>query len=371
MINILYVIDSLKQRSGITSVVKNYLLNMHDDNIHVDLMTCNDSEQQIINIFLDNGNKVHYMPFLKMDNIYSYCCFWSNFFQHNKYDIVHSHFNQIDYIIFKIASQYGVKEFISHSHNTRMSDDLWKAARNFIMCYPARHVATRWGACSEAAGKALFGKDFLKSNKKLLIHNAIDVNKFKYDDVIRNKIRKKLGVSGKFVMGNIGRFKYQKNKMFLLEVLAKVREYNKNVILLNLGDGEERKPFEKKMNDMGLRDCVILTGTVNNPEEYLQAMDVFVLPSIYEGLPVVGIEAQTSGLPCVFSENITNEINLLDSNEVVSLKAPLEEWSRAILKYENFPREDKSCEIQKRGYDIRKEADKLALYYHEIIGDTL
>lgn len=371
MVRVLYVIDSLRQRSGITSVVRNYLLNMQFDDVKIDLIADRNSEKHLVEIFNKYGCDVYYMPFLQVDNIYSYIKFWQKFFEEHKYDIVHSHFNQIDYIVFKLAAQYGTKEFISHSHNTRLSDVWWKSIRNFLMCYPARHIATRWGACSALAGIALYGKEFLDSNKKLLIHNAINTRKFKYDPHTRRQMRKKMGVSGKYVIGSIGRFKSQKNKQFLLTILSAVRKYDLDAILLNIGEGEEKIIFEQKMKEMKLENYVVLPGTVNNPEDYLQAMDIFVLPSIYEGLPVVGIEAQASGLPCIFSDTITNEVDLLDSNEFVSLNESPEHWGDVILKYRNFERVDKSDDIKAFGYDIQEEAIKLAQYYCDLIKDKV
>lgn len=371
MVNILYVVDSLKQRYGVTAVVKNYLLNMHSENVHIELIVCRDSEQELVDLFMKNGYKVHYMPFLKLQAIGEYICFWKCFFQNNKYDIVHSHFNQIDYIVFKIAMKCGVKECISHSHNTRLSVVWWKAVRNFFMCYPARSVSTKWAACSDLAGKAFYGNSFISSSKRLLIHNAVDTDKFRFNHEVREQLREKLGLHGKYVIGNIGSFKRQKNKLFLLDIMRAVLGHEEKVCLLNLGDGEERFIFEEKMKNMGLGEYVILTGTVNNPEDYLQAMDVFVLPSLYEGLPVVGIEAQTAGLPCIFSDAITQEVDLLDNNEFLSLKADAEQWSAAILKYRDFMRLDRSNDIKDIGYDIQEEAGRLAQYYCDIIKERI
>lgn len=367
MVNVLYVVDSLKQRYGVTAVVKNYLLNMHNKDVHIELIVCRDSEQELVDLFVENGYKVHYMPFLKLQYIGGYIRFWKGFFQNHKYDIVHSHFNQVDYIVFKIAMKYGVKECISHSHNTRLSVVWWKAVRNFFMCYPARSVSTKWAACSNLAGKAFYGNGFIGSAKRLLIHNAVDTDKFRFNPVVRQQLREKLGLHGKYVIGNIGSFKRQKNKLFLLDIMRVVIEYEEKVCLLNLGDGEERSAFEEKMKDIGVDKYVVLTGTVNNPEDYLQAMDVFLLPSLYEGLPVVGVEAQTAGLPCIFSDAITKEVDLLDNNEFISLKADAKQWSDAILKYRDFMRVDRSNDIKEIGYDIQEEAERLAQYYCDIV----
>jgi glycosyltransferase EpsF len=367
MVRVLYVVDSLKQRFGVTAVVKNYLMNMQNDYVNIDLIVCQDSEQNLVDLFRKNGHQVYYMPSLSLKNISKYVDFWDAFFQEHKYDIVHSHFNQIDYIVFKLAKKYGVKECISHSHNTRLSVVWWKAIRNYFMCYPARRVATKWAACSNLAGEAFYGKKFINNPKSFLIHNAVDTEKFHYDSKKRDCIRRKLGLQEKFIIGNIGSFKRQKNKMFLLDILDNLIKKDSNLCLLNIGDGEERLAFEQKMRDMKLDKFVVMTGTVNNPNEYLQAMDVFVLPSLYEGLPVVGIEAQTAGLPCVFSDNITKEVDLLENNEFLSLKASLDKWSDAILKYKNIIRVDRSNDIKGLGYDIKNEAEALERYYRKIM----
>lgn len=368
MINVLYIVDRLGQRSGITSVVMNYLLNIKYSDIHIDIVVGDESEDKYIEKLKENGNKIYVMPKVTMYKLLSNIKWWMIFFrEHREYSVVHSHFSQIDAYVFMIAKFYGVKKCISHSHSAALSDTKFKIVRNYILCYPIRILADYWGACSELAGVALYGSKYTNSLRKFVLHNAINSSKFVFDAVKRKEIREQYNIDKKFVIGNIGRFYPQKNKIFLLKILKEMIKIEPNVCLLNIGDGIEEKEFIDIMYKNNLQDYVIMTGLVSNPQDYMQAMDVFVLPSLYEGLPVVGIEAQASGLPCIFSDTITREVDLLGSNEFISLKHSPKYWSNRILQYRYLKRDDCSEKIKELGYDINFEAQKLADYYISLI----
>lgn len=369
MVRVLYVIDRLHRGFGVTTVVLNYLLHMDRSDIQIDVIALSTSDSDVVKELVASGIKVHFMPALSLSKIRSYYKFWYNFFRGNKYDIIHSHFNQIDYIVFSVGKHYGIKEFISHSHNTKLSEIKWKAIRNFVMCYPARKLATRWAACSDVAGVALFGKEFLKSEKSIRINNAVDCRLFRYDVDTRSRMRNRYGLSDKIkVLACIGTFKIQKNQAYLLPVLKKLLSNDDNYCLIFVGGGNMLDEVKKKVNDMELSQHVIFTGVVSNVKDYYQMADVLLMPSLYEGLPMVGIEAQVSGLPCIFSDSITKEVNInVNRNMYISLNAPISKWIEVIEFLANASHRKTSECIRLRGYDIDYEAKKLKCKYVKML----
>ncbi len=369
---VLMIAHKLLQKSGITAVLRNYLLNMKNPNVQVDLAVVEGSDTHIIKEFIDNGNKVFFMPDLSIRKMKKFAGFWDKFFKENKYDVVHSHFFQIDYFVFKAAKKNGVNICISHSHNTKFSENKIKSLRNIIMFAPAKKYIDYWAGCSIAAGKAYYGNRFGGDDRSIVVHNAIDTYKYKFNREIRDALRKKLNIEGKLVIGNVGKFNQQKNKLFLLDILKKLLEIGVNAHLLNVGDGELRDEFVDKMKKNAVEDYVTLTGVVEDTENYLQAMDIFVMPSLYEGLPVVGVEAQANGLPCVFSNLITDEVNLNpNNNRFLALDDGVDEWVREIESLYNCDadRGNGRHVVERAGYDIKHEAKKLEKLYLSFKGE--
>ena len=365
MVRVLYIVDRLHRGFGVTTVVLNYLLHMDRSDIQIDVIALPTSDSDVVEELVDLGIKVHFMPALSLLKIRSLYQFWHDFFQSNKYDIIHSHFNQIDYVVFSVGKHYGVKEFISHSHNTKLSEVKWKAIRNFIMCYPARKLATRWAACSDIAGVALFGKEFLQSEKSIRINNAVDCRLFGYDADTRSSMRKQYDLSDKIkVLACIGTFKVQKNQAYLLPILKELLSDDDNYRLIFVGGGNMLDDVKKKVDDMELSQYVIFTGVVSNVKDYYQMADVLLMPSLYEGLPMVGIEAQVSGLPCIFSDSITREVNLnVDNNKYIGLNKDVSDWLQGIKQCSQYKRFDSTTIVSKKGYDISVECVKLKNIY--------
>ena len=365
MVKILYVVDKMHRGSGVTTVVLNYLLHMDRSNIEIDVIALSTSDGDIVEELHAAGINVYFMPSLSLLRVRRYWQFWHNYFKNHRYDIIHSHFNQIDYVVFSIGKQYGAKEFISHSHNTKLSEVKWKSVRNFIMCYPARKLATRWAACSDVAGVALFGKVFLQSQKSLRINNAVDCRLFQYDATIRKNMRRQYGIVDQDrVLVCIGTFKIQKNQSHLLRILKELTDCDEKYRLVFVGGGRLQNDVQRKAIDMGVSQYVIFTGVVSNVKDYYQMADVLLMPSLYEGLPMVGIEAQVSGLPCIFSDSITKEVNLnVNSNMYISLKAPTREWIEGIKLLSASSCRKSSEYIKSSGYDIDFEAERLKREY--------
>ncbi|MEI3401933.1 MAG: glycosyltransferase [Clostridia bacterium] len=220
---VLQISDSLKQRFGITSFLMNYNENIDLNKVIFDYLIL-DSEEEIENkIKMLHGN-IYFMPKLSLKNIFEFKRELNSFFKLHQYDIVHSHFYQIDCICSKIAKNYGIKHYISHSHNTKYSDYRFRAVRNYIMALPIRYLSTDFCACSKNAGRMLFGSRILNENKLTIVPNAISYDKYYYNEKVRNKLRLRYNIDSKIVLGNIGSLKPQKNQLFLLKVIAEIKK---------------------------------------------------------------------------------------------------------------------------------------------------
>ena len=254
---------------------------------------------------------------------------------------------------------------IIHSHN---SDDEIKISFfrkiliniNKILMH---FSVTDYWACSEIAGKWMF-----KNRNFRVIHNAINVSDFVYNESIRQKVRTKLGLlKNEFVIGHVGRFSYQKNHDFLIDVFNEVHRRLPEAVLILIGDAVEDELYlnkaKQKVKELNLVENVRFLGIRNDVPDLMQAMDCFILPSRFEGLPLVGIEAQTSGLWCYFSDVITNEIRITDLTNFISLNNSPEIWAKKIIKNKNYKRRDASKEIIKAGYDINIEIKKMQKFY--------
>ena len=232
--------------------------------------------------------------------------------------------------------------------------------RPFATLFPT-HLA----ANSKFSAQWIYG--LKKAENCKIIYNAIDLKKFHFDPVVREETRKKYHWEDKFVIGHIGRYDYQKNHEYLIDIFEEVHERDDNAILVLIGYGKLKKDIFKKIDKLGLRDYVVDLGGREDIAQFYNAMDCFVLPSFYEGLPVVGIEAQATGLPCVLSSEITKETQVTDLVNFVSLKRSPEEWAKIILKWKNYQRKDVSEEITQKGYNIEEEARVLQDYYYDCI----
>lgn len=267
-----------------------------------------------------------------------------------------------------VAKFFGIPIRIMHSHSSQLEKKP-DIVRKFV-CIMNRHLlmwsATDYFACSALAGKWMFGE---KSQFKV-IANSIDTSVFKYHSERRERTRRALGIHYEFVMGHVGRFACAKNQSFLIDIFDKYHKKNKNSILLLVGGGSDTtgsyiNDIKHKVVKYHLDDCVKFLGPRNDVPDLMQAMDCFILPSLFEGLPMVGIEAQTAGLPCWFSDVITKEVAVTNLAHYISLNKSPAEWADEIHSDAQVPRKDMSDEIKKSGYDINESIKFLEKYYME------
>ena len=281
------------------------------------------------------------------------------------YKIIHSNINTLSVFSLFAAKCAGVPIRIAHSHSTTNKKEKKKNLMKQVLRPFSKVFATDYMCCSELAGRWLFGnKEYDKGNVYLL-NNAIDLDKFKYNESLRKKKRKELGIKDDaLVIGHIGRFVAQKNHDFLIDIFNEIHKKNNNSILLLAGQGPLMEDIKNKVKELNLDDNVKFLGQRNDANELYQAFDVFLLPSLYEGLPVVGVEAQAAGLLCYLSDDMTKETKVLDITKFMSLNNPPKEWADNILDdVKKYKRIDTSKEMTAKNFNIKEEAKKLEEYY--------
>lgn len=366
VIRVLHILGSL-QRGGTESVVFNNYRFIDRSKIQFDIVVDNNSPCQIPEDIVKLGCKVYYIS--PYTHLTQYITEIRRLCKQNGYKIVHSHMNAMSVFSLLAAWQAGVPIRIAHSHSTASGGKDFKRDLFKYMLRPFSKVfANKYFACSEYAAQWLFGKRTINKGKVFLLNNAINVEQFKFDLWKRNESRHDMGLDGKFVVGHVGRFSPPKNHFFLIEIFNLICKEQSNSILLLVGglgtagtEIEER--LQKKVDKLGLHDKVLFLGTKEDISNLYLAMDVFVLPSLYEGLGMASIEAQCSGLPCVLSDQVPEEAKVNKNVKFLSLNKSPEEWAEVILKSKDEKREDCSMKIAAAGYEIEIVAKKLEQQY--------
>lgn len=351
---------------GVESVVMNYYRYIDRTKIQFDFICDDDSTNIPYEEIEKLGGKVILIP--PYQKVLKYHNKLKKILKEGHYKIVHSHINTLSVFSLFAAKCAGVPVRIAHSHSTTNKKEKKKNLLKQVLRPFSKLFATDYMCCSELAGRWLFGdKEYDKGNVYLL-NNAIDLDKFKYDKKLRDKKRKELDIDkDTLVIGHIGRFVEQKNHRFLLDIFNEIHKKESNLILLLAGQGPLMDEMKEKVNTLGLNDCVRFLGQRSDANELYQAFDVFLLPSLYEGLPVVGVEAQASGLLCVLSDDMTKETKVLDTTRFMSLDDTAEEWSNKILDDVNkHKRIDSSKEMTDKNFNIKEEIKRLEECYFNL-----
>ena len=348
--------------NGVESVIMNYYRHLDHSKVQFDFICDEDSTRIPYNEIKKLGGRVFLVP--KYQNLPKYLKALEKLFKENQYRIVHSNINTLSVFPLYAAKKAGVPIRISHSHSTSNPKE-WKRnlikniLRPFSKCY-----ATDYFACSELAGRYLFGNKAFDRGEVKIIHNAIDVDKFKFDEVARKKLRKELGIKDStVVIGHVGRFVQQKNHAFLVDVFKEYHKKNPDSKLLLIGSGPLEDEIKKKVERLGLKNSVLFLGQRDDTNKLYSVMDIFCLPSLYEGLGIVGIEAQTAGLSCVFSDEIPDDIKITDSIKFIKLTDKLKIWSDEVTKIVNSKRPSTKSDKYTKDYNIEKAVTSLEVEY--------
>lgn len=364
MIRILHSV-SYMSRGGIETMLMNYYRHVDRDKVQFDFL-CNsykkgDYEDEIISM----GGRIFRTPGFNPLKYREYRKFMADLFaSHPEYKIVEAHNGPFGRHALKAAKDAGVPVRIYHAHGAGLPFNMKWPFKYYCM-KTLKHYMNRHFICSEKAGRFYLGQTIMDNGDYQFIPNAIDPEIFKYNKSVRDGLRAEYNLEDKIVIGHIGRLSLPKNHKFLLKLFAEYSQNEPKAVLVLVGDGELRKEIQKSITELRLTDKVILTGIVANPQIWYQAFDIMVMPSLWEGLPVTGIEAQASDLPCIFSSEITKEVQLGEKVSFIGLNEQISKWVDGItelLKYKDS-RTDCTELISEKHYNINIEAQRLQDLY--------
>ena len=287
-----------------------------------------------------------------------------------KPDIVHCHMSTLASIYLLPAMLAGAKVRIAHSHGTGSRGEGLRYFLKLLLRPTAGVFASKLAACSKVAGQWMFGEKKLEQQKVEIINNAINLKKFKFNSDRRAVLRNRYNLDGKLVLGHVGRFSREKNQIFILKIFENIFSRNKNSILVFVGDGPLRPEIEKEVVRLGLEDKVIFLGIRKDVYDLMQIMDVFLLPSYYEGNPVSAIEAQASGLPVITSTTVTLEAKVSSIFERISLSAPVEVWADACIRIAKGKRISHTEEVKLSGFSIDEVIHKVESMYESLASES-
>lgn len=361
MIRILHVVNDM-HRAGLETMLMNYYRNIDRTKIQFDFLTHRPEKSDYDDEIISMGGKVYYAPRLYPQNYPKYFKYMKTFFEeHPEYEIIHSHIDSMSYLPLLAAKSAGIPVRIAHSHNTSIDKD-FKYLLKQIFRSQITSVANYYCACGQEAGQFLFPQKLCT-----IIPNAIEVNRFLYQDEVRKLKRRELGLTDEFILGHVGRLSYQKNHKFLIEIFSEVCKKNSKAVLLLIGVGEKEEEIRAQVHKLGLDANVKFLGSRSDVNELYQAMDIFVMPSFFEGIPVTGVEAQFADLPCIFSDKVPQEVSFTLNCEFISLQTSELEWANRILQYQNIKERGNNKKVLENSrYDIVNAKGILEEYYNTI-----
>lgn len=362
---ILYINGGLMDQGGISTFMMNNYRKFDKKKIQVDFVVHGYEKGYYDDEILNNGGKIYNIP-PKGKNYIKNILELKKILNPNVYKIVHSQMDAGNLTPLKIAKNNGIPIRISHSHNTNhITSNLAKHKYNDLKKKYISKYATHFFACSMDAGVWLHGKVCMNNINSFIIHNAISLDDFSFSTTNRAKIRRKYDLEGSMVIGHVGRFDYQKNHEFLIDVFSKYHQNNAKSKLVLIGEGRLKSEIINQIKKLNLEDNIVLLGEKNNVGEILSAFDYFIFPSVFEGLGIVLIEAQSNGLPCLISDSVPEEVKITNNVKSVSLTKNSSEWADLIDKFPGkSERNQNNFELLKNaGYDINIEANKLQSFY--------
>lgn len=358
MLRILHCVNNM-HRAGLETMLMNYYRSVDRTKIRFDFLMHREERSDYDDEIESLGGRIYRAPRLYPQNYPAYFRYMERFFrEHPEYTIVHSHIDAMSYLPLRAAQRAGVPVRIAHSHNTGIDQDFKYPLKQYFRLR-LNGVATHTFACGEEAGRFLFrGREFT------VIPNAVDGARYCFDAATRQHKRAELGIADRPVMGHVGRMAYAKNHEFLLSLFRQWLQVRPDGLLLLVGTGEKEAELKRKVQALGLADAVRFLGSRSDVHELYQAMDVFVLPSFFEGIPVVGVEAQFAGLPCLFSDGVPQEVCFTDRCRFLSLSAPLSRWVGEVEALLAGP--ERTAPTDGGPYDIRQAAAVLQDRYEAL-----
>lgn len=349
---------------GVEACILNYYKNIDRSKIQFDFFVSKTSDLINEKVIKALGGNVVITP--KYTNLFKYIKFLIRTFKKNEYDIVHSNLNSLSVFPLFAAKIANVRIRIAHSHSTTNKKEVLRnLIKNFLKLF-SKLFANEYFACSELAGIWLFGKNTFKKGEVFVVNNAVDLNRFKFNNNVRDEVRSELGIcKDTIVLGNVGRLSTQKNQKFLINLLSEL-DLSKYKLLI-LGQGNLDGELKKQAQDLKLQNNIIFVKKTSTPERFYNSFDLFLLPSLYEGLPVSGIEAQVNSLPCLFSDNVTRETKVLKSTKFLSINSTA--YRKEEIEKIDIYKRDNSEDFLKNfsKYDIVNQGKILTNKYLQLI----
>lgn len=367
MIRVLHVMGCA-DAGGISAVVLNYYRFIDRTKIHFDIALTVPEAGQNAHALQELGAQIHFLP-LKSHGLRTFQNALADLLQKGKYDALHVHESETCYVALAVAKKLGIRCRVAHAHITSPWEGIKGELRRLSGCLLNYHYASRVIGCGQLAGERIFGKCNMKREKAMVLPNAVDTQKFAYDEEIRRMVREELAVEDKFIVGMVGRLADQKNYPFALEIMAKLRRVMPDAILVVAGNGPDEELIQEKIRQLNLDDSVMMLGRRSDVAQLYQGFDLFLMPSLYEGFPVAAVEALSSGLPALLSDKITGELGTFSAVEYLSLN-DVNIWVSAIAKQRKcFDRFTQQQEVLEYGFDIRDTVQMLETVYTEDVNN--
>ena len=362
---------TIMNRGGAETMVMNYYRSIDRTKVQFDFMVHRQERGAYDDEIEALGGRIYRMPPVRPWTANAYRKTIRKFYrEHPEYKVIHSHMSELGYYDFLEAEQADVPVRICHAHSRPYEVDLKAPIRWYYKKRMMTHI-THMFMCGKEAGVWLFGRK--NSGKFIQLNNAIDAKAYAFDKIKQTRIRGALGLKNEFVVGHVGRFDLPKNHPFIIDVFEAVHKLEPNSRLLLVGNdsGKLGEEIHRKVKKLGLEEAVLFLGVRSDVADLMQAMDVFLFPSLFEGLSVASVEAQASGLPTIISDGVPIECKITDLVEVMPLAESVEIWATKLLEQGKNQRENTFEQIKTAGFDITENAKKLQQFYIKAAyGDT-
>ncbi|WP_029231644.1 glycosyltransferase family 1 protein [Butyrivibrio sp. VCB2006] len=345
--------------SGIGTVLMNYTCNLDKERFKTTIIAGTPIADSYRDLCRENGIEIKEIPAKGSSSLKCYMAMWK-ILKKGKYDIVHIHGNSATITIeLLLAKAAGIKVRIAHCHNSTCDH----VKVHEILSPIFKRVYTKGYACSDLAGKWMFGNSSYQ-----VLTNGFEINKFLFNQEMRKSIRRELNIEDKFVIGNVARFNNQKNHIFLLDIFKEVAKKNPDAFLFLVGAGPLLEQIQQLIQEHPYKDRILYYGESDYVEILYNAMDMFVLPSKYEGLGIVFVEAQINGLRCVTSDQVPSEVNINNQTKFISFDKDAESWASEVVPYPDDDRQKMSelAYSSAKNYDIADRVEKLERDYLEL-----
>ena len=349
-------------RAGTETMLMNFYRNIDRSEVQFDFAVCTNDECDYEEEIISMGGRIYRYPKYTGKNHFQYQAWWDKFFtEHGEYKIVHGHIGSTAAIYLGIAKKHGVYT-IAHSHGTKEPLSI-RSALYQLFSYRTRFIADYFFGCSMQALIDRYGEKIAHSDRAKVLNNAIDAKKYAYDEIVRKEVREELNLpDGLLTIGTVGRLSPAKNPAMTLRIIQDLMNNGIRFKFIWVGDGELKEDIDLEIKKRGVVDSVIMLGVRNDVHRILQALDVFIFPSIWEGLGIVAIEAQAAGLPTLCSDSVPKEAKVTGLCNYIPINAE-NEWSKAIVSHMHDKRRITTDEIIKANYDIHSVARWLRDFY--------